>query len=437
MKKVSSFILITFMLCGMFCPSCTNDDAQKINVTDSKVYVVISDIHLGDQRSLTNNYSWNATMKDTLCLFLDYLKQHSNEWDELIVNGDFIDEWVVPIGKPTIADENDNPITEKEFFGKVVSANQNVFDKFRELTGLGKKLTYIPGNHDMNTTEEDFNTYLTGVFNQARESCSGLGHYSPTSHIFMEHGHRYDIFNAPYKGKDGIDGIPSGSIIPSGFFTTKFNTSSGGGSTAGSFTDEELQGYEALGDATYNTLWGMMANIIDQIATPLSHEQIPVVTNIDGMIKPYTWDAFATNNCTLFNGIVDGQTNGWSARCNYNGAVIVPSVAQSVLSGISEKYCDIIGLDVLKKSTARILVWGHSHAPIIKSVTDDSGKKCLYLNVGCWVDTKKVANASNTSSFGIVRLKSANEYVVSLHRFKVQDGQSIVEDVQKDSIKID
>ena len=42
-------------------------------------------------------------------------------------------------------------------------------------------------------------------------------------------------------------------------------------------------------------------------------------------------------------------------------------------------------------SKARIVVFGHTHAPMLKSFTNTNGEACIYANSGTWID-KKIKN---------------------------------------------
>ena len=39
-------------------------------------------------------------------------------------------------------------------------------------------------------------------------------------------------------------------------------------------------------------------------------------------------------------------------------------------------------------SSVRIVVFGHSHEPLIASYTNPKGEKCIYVNSGTWEDQK-------------------------------------------------
>jgi len=394
------------LLASLFLLSC-NKDKQNEPARTGKTYIVISDLHLGDSRSVSEGYGWNKQVKDTLSLFLDYLAADKN-WDELIIAGDLFEEWTSPADVASLRDNSGNPVSEAVFFQKLVADNQAIFDKFRALKNSGRKLVYIPGNHDMLTTVSDFDAYLSGIFEQARtDGNPGMGEYRPDLNIYVEHGHRYDILNAPYKGKCGVDGIPTTSILPPGFFECKIYTSSKMEKTKGRIIDRPT-----LDDVAYDVLWDALGKLFGER---------DVVTKLDGMIKTYGFDDYAGSDCALFNKIDDltCTNDGWASRCERNKAFMVPSVTTSILAGFVYDNCDKMGLEILESgaSGSRILVWGHSHSAKLLTSTCD-GKKVIYLNTGCWVDAAE-AGAENTCTFGKITAPNNSSYEVSLCRFDV------------------
>jgi len=417
MKTIKSFFALALLV---LLTSCNKGNTP---ILTEKTYIVISDLHLGDSRSVSEGYGWNKHMKDTLAFFLDYLEADQN-WDELIVAGDLFEEWTSPADVAAMRDNNGKIITEAEFFQKIVTDNQAIFDKFRRLKNSGRKLVYIPGNHDMLTTNNDFNNCLSGIFEQARTvGVDGMGEYSPNNNLYIEHGHRYDILNAPYTGKCGVDDIPESSILPPGFFECKIYTSSKTETTK-SATDAPI-----LDKHIYDILWDALGKMFGER---------DVVTGLDGMTKTYSFSEYAGSQCLLFNKIDDLTciNDGWAARCNRNKAYMVPSITTSILSGFLYDYCDQMGLDILESgaSGAHILVWGHSHSPKLLTCTSADNKKAIYLNTGCWVDGAQ-AGAENTGTFGKITKLKGRGYEVSLCRFDIAaDGSKTITTLGTESL---
>lgn len=415
-----------FVFCCLCLISLSSFSCAKKKDNANKTYIIVSDIHLGDQRSINEAYGWNLHQKDTLMAFMDYIIANKL-CNEFIIAGDLIDEWVAPPAYPAFADQSGNILTEREFFRGVVNANRNVFNKFAELKNSGVKLVYVSGNHDMQVTEEDFDEVLPGLFTQARTAgVEGMGEYSPVSQIFIEHGHRYDILNAPYIGKNGVDGI-SGSILPPGYFVSKLdcgNRMENKGQNA-----QDLVQSKGLSDISYNIYW-------EALALLFGREDVATMT--DGMTQNYPFDDYAFNTSKLYNGIDDleEQNDGWSVRCQRNKAKFVPTVTESLLSGVIYDYCDKMGLNLLDNTDlgARIVVWGHSHDPKFL-VSRDSGEKRVHVNTGCWVDGK-IAGSENTATFCKITVRKGSLYTVSLCRFYIdENGQGHVEELSTTTLE--
>lgn len=404
----------------------TCDKVEKPEPGNTTKIIVISDLHLGDSRSIRDGYGWSLGMRDTLGMFLDYLAA-DDSWDELVIAGDMIDEWVVPAGYETLADKDGNPVSEREFFGEVISANSDIFDKFWTLKNQGRKLVYIPGNHDMSTTADDFNQLLPGLFHQARSATvAGVGEYRPCGEVFIEHGHRYDVMNAPYVGKVGIDDIPDGSILPPGFFVS--NVVASADLRKLSPTSQTRLQVTALDDVAYDLYWKVIES---------SYGQDSVITNIDGMKRKYAYEEYAKSSAYLFKNVdkYDEPNDGWNVRCSRNEAVLVPSISNCIIGQMFYSFYDQIGLDVLASSSfsPRVLVWGHTHEPKLEKGDSAEGRRTIYVNTGCWVDASR-AGAENTSTFCVIEYGGLT-VSASIKRFDVDVlGQPTITLLDKESI---
>lgn len=420
MKRTHFISQFAFVFCCIFLMSISLFSCKKKADATGKSYIIVSDIHLGDQRSIDEGYGWNLQQKDTLMAFINYVI-NNKLCDEFIIAGDLIDEWVAPPTYPAFADQSGNILTEKEFFRSIVNANRPVFNKFAELRNAGVELVYIPGNHDMQITDDDFSSILPGLFTQARTpGVAGMGDYSPTSKIFIEHGHRYDITNAPYIGKNGVDSI-SGSILPPGYFVSKLdcgNRIANGGQSA--FANAQSQAKD-LNDISYNVYWEAIGGLFGKS---------DVATMTDGMTKTYSFDDYAYNTSKLYYGIdnLEEQNDGWRVRCQRNKAKFCPSVTESLLSGVIYDLCDKMGVYLMDNTNlgARVVVWGHSHEPKF-IVSEASGEKRVHVNTGCWVDGR-IAGGENTATFCKITSEKDNHYTVSLCRFKIDaNGEGKIE----------
>lgn len=185
---------------------------------ETKKVVIISDIHMGDHRSVEKGWGWFNENRPVLKEFLEDIAAHPEKFSTLVVAGDMFDEWVAPMDvTPFINLKGEESRMESDFFEVLVHDNAEIIDAFRKVKSAGIELVYVPGNHDMTCTAADFSTYLPGLFTQARDA-EGLGAYTPQGmdEVVIEHGHRYDFNDMP----NPIS--MEGSILPIGYTISKY-----------------------------------------------------------------------------------------------------------------------------------------------------------------------------------------------------------------------
>ena len=73
--------------------------------------------------------------------------QKTRDVRELVIDGDFLDEWMVPASYPAHTDS-------AAFYDKVVANNPTVINELKNVMASGIKLVYVPGNHAHNTAEK-------------------------------------------------------------------------------------------------------------------------------------------------------------------------------------------------------------------------------------------------------------------------------------------
>lgn len=396
-----------------------------ISGTTKKTYIIMSDLHLGDQRAKDMKYGNTINSTDTIVAFLDYLKTYDS-WDELILNGDIFDEWSIPSNMLARADAQGNPISEVQFLEAIVKANQPIFDRLGQLKDAGHKIVYILGNHDMQVTSDDLESVLPGLFTFCGEN--GIGAYSPDPVLFIEHGHRYDMFNSPYKGKVGIDNIPEGSILPPGFFIARAGTDKRMELNNESSTQRKIDpiNESVLDDIAYDIAWSIV-----EIVCPLSD----VVTGTDGMTRTYTPDEYKGSESRLFKGIdlYEGEF-GWDKRCEDNGAMFVPSIVESVAFCEIPFALDHLGKELvcMKEISPRIVVWAHSHSASFEVMEAADKGTVIYVNDGCWVDDSEARPESNRC-FAEISIENRRAQA-ALKQFSLKDSKPEIKVCNSDEI---
>ena len=364
----------------------TNNARDKI--------VVISDLHLGNDLAYSENVKHLKRLKE----FLKEVRSSATV-KELVIGGDMFDEWYVPTRVDTYGGG-----TQADFVRKTVAANQHIFDVLNGIIKDEKvKLTYIPGNHDMGFTAENVNIAMPGV-NQARDAGNkyGVGTYHPDGYaeIAIEHGHRYDFFCALTPNANEADA--PGSLLPPGYFFSRI--------AANSFTDPTT--HEAatkvpevkLNDATnpeqytkyiYYNLW---KKVIQDVIYVKDNFGDPIITTkVGNYTKTYAINDILPQNSTtdgsiqmnLYNGLFT-QSN-WESRLKFNNVEVMTKINEALKGSLETEFLDEqASVQYFKNplSNVRLVVFGHTHKPMIKTYSNFNDKACIYVNSGTWEDQK-------------------------------------------------
>jgi len=347
--------------------------------------VCISDIHLGDDRSINNGYGWQRNNRNLLVGFLNYIRQSPNI-KELIIAGDLFDEWVAPMDVDPL-----NGKTPSEFVDSIAVANQEIIDAFNSTIQDGLiKVTYVPGNHDMLVTSVDIARIFPGI-SQARDA-QGLGAYTPADRpeIVIEHGHRYDFYNAP-DPVSNRDITKTNSLLPPGFFVTKVASTSDlekitllnkpEGITVDTANQSQYNYY------LYLFAWDL---ILWQKPVKESHDAKIIRTDMDGYTSSYAINdivPYDIGGGTLDVNLYKGIQDTWHQRQTSNLVPAPIDKAEAIAAGALDIVLDAQALQqyiLIPSSGKRIVVFGHTHKTIIAKFPD---YKAVYVNTGTWVDS--------------------------------------------------
>ena len=355
------------------------------------VIVVISDVHMGDERSISGKYGWFNRNRNTLVNFLNYLRLNPNV-RELVIAGDMFDEWVAPMTSDTF-----NGVSESEFVDMIVAANKSVTDAINDIITDGNiKVTYVPGNHDMLVGSVDIQRVFPGI-SEARDA-QGLGTYTPLDRpeIIIEHGHRYDLFNAP----DMISNrsiTNTDSIIPPGFMVSKIATTSDLDRGQSTFLRQQIK--DALGggsESHYLSYWAAWQLIMSQKPVKENWDDKLIQTRVDGYTDTYAINDlipyYETDNGPLDVNLYKGILDTWYDRQARNQVPvpILPEIA--IAAGALNAVLDAQSITqyfLNLSSSKRIVVFGHTHDAGIFSVLNHALRGAIYANSGTWVDNGK------------------------------------------------
>jgi len=156
-------------------------------------------------------YDWlNQGEGNVLADFLIYLHGNEPELSELVIVGDFLDNWICP--------NDELPPS----FGEVLAAHPQIIAAMNALLAKGVRLVCVEGNHDMYLAKADLDLVL--------HPSANLEFYHDfylNEGIYAVHGHSFDPFNMRVTdGPSNYSGLPLGYFISRIMATQKALTGS-------------------------------------------------------------------------------------------------------------------------------------------------------------------------------------------------------------------
>ena len=392
--------------------------------------VCISDVHMGEERAVDRGYSWFAENADALQDFVEKV-QEDETVRELVILGDLFDEWLIPFDTKPF----DGTVTNsREYFHAVRNAPTNalIFDTLAEISSGGKiHLVYVRGNHDMLIDPTTLDELLPdAVF---KGQIPGLGSYSPVAGVMMEHGHRYDFFNSPQQL------VNPDHILPPGYFVSRLwaagmaaeadqeGALSAAETDQGPFGDKELAFPLAWDAALIYTEVQFPA-----LDPPSLSDPVILMSGIDGYADPFSFDGAKAM-------YVDGNIKTlWPDTQDQNGVQAIMPVAISILNGHSDlfveaevEYLENEGRDI------RIVVFGHTHAPMLDVYPPGDPHTGIYANTGSWVNEASAGyiggSANNVRTFVVyspAAWTGSNLDVVTLYQYNLSNDGATYEPVK-------
>ena len=388
-KKIMSLLLVcTFVVSlALFATGCTSEAAKPLweAGNERNKIVVISDLHLG----IDDRYS---EMIDNRPLLVDFLKRLQNTKDvsELVIAGDFLDEWFLPVYYPVYTDQ-------EQFYREVIENNQVVIDELNKVADSGIKLVYVIGNHDITLEKEVLQKAIPKI-KQSRD-VKGLGaYYTGDKHeIVIEHGHRYDVFSAPDTVSNAELTGNDDSILPAGYFYARY---------AATWVLEdkptvakELPVVATVPDKTNADQYGayiyysILKNITGHITPNEGLDEEIFDMRVAGFDDAYTFLDFypaqqpdgTISAPVLYRNI----QRTWDERQMLNKVKVKNSFIEAASGALDWKYflkqARVQYIDNPEESVD-IVVFGHTHGPTLQNL----GNGAYYINSGTWIDDNTV-----------------------------------------------
>jgi UDP-2,3-diacylglucosamine pyrophosphatase LpxH len=367
--------------------------------------VVISDLHLG----VNDRFAETVKNRPILVDFLQRLRV-TTDVRELVINGDFLDDWFLPLTQPAHSDAY-------AFYQEVVRNNAVVITALQRIAWSGIKLVYVPGNHDMTLVFGLLTDEIPELV-EARDA-EGLGAHrcGDRDEILIEHGHRFDPFSAP-DPVTNADLCPPDekTMLPAGYFYARFGASW----VAQGFPPikKDYPRITEVPDPADEDQYGAYAyyqvlNLEMHRLTPIERFEDKVVDlDYDGLHGSYSLQDFypvlqdgRISAPTLFREI---QTT-WRERERINRVDYPIPFAEAAAGALDINYfAKQAGRQYLndRSGQTEIVVFGHTHVPDFREFP--LGK--VYLNEGTWIDHNPAAPSERT--FAVITTGSLSQAVV-------------------------
>jgi len=354
---------------------------QTESTRETKRIVVISDLHLG----VDDSFSETVKNKNLLAEFLERLLV--SDIDELVIAGDMLDEWFVPITFPSHTDLG-------VFFRQVADNNAGIMAAFKKVIQSGVKVSYVPGNHDLLLDEETLANLIPGIF-QARD-VEGLGTYRTgmRSEIAIEHGHRYDSFCSPdpLSNKEITGDYPS--FLPPGYFFTRLAATSVMEGKSASKKDLPYIEAPSKEDADQQDaysyykvwLWAMTTFPIEA-----GFDEKFLYCGVNGYDNSFSLsDILPTvqEDGSISSVLYANVQRRWETVQELNRVVTKNPFALATAGAIDHTFFDAQAVKQYfdLDPCIDVVVFGHSHVPVINRFQQGYDKEKVYANSGTWID---------------------------------------------------
>jgi UDP-2,3-diacylglucosamine pyrophosphatase LpxH len=378
--------------------------------------IVISDIHLG----IDDKFAETVKNKPLLISFLRKVQEEKLA-DELVINGDFLDQWFLPA-------DLDTPQDSDEFYKEVALNNQDVINQFKSVMDSGIRLVYISGNHDMTLSHKTLDDILPGIV-QYRD-VRGLGRYRTGNRgeVVIEHSHRYDMFCAPDTLSNREFMKYGEPILPAGYFLTRVGVTSimqGMPEVEREIAEIDMppeDDFDQLGAYAYYKFWQFI--LLDMIPVNQGFDEEFIKVNVDGFQGNFSINDIIPmqNEDGIYARLYRNVQRNWDEMQRRNLVPTPNSPAESLMNLMNKDYY----IDYAKRQyfdldpTVDVVVFGHTHNPAYR-VYDGYDKPKVVVNEGTWIDE----NRDDPNNVGTFALVDSGDETTKVELLKYVDGEFV------------
>lgn len=371
--------------------------------------VVVSDLHLGVDDKFAQEVSDRP-------LFVEFVGRLIAVGDvrELVIAGDFLDEWIIPLSYPSHSDSD-------EFYRDCIANNQDVFDALAKAIKAGIEVVYVPGNHDMTLTEDVLAAAVPGLV-QARDA-QGLGVHitGDRNEIAIEHCHRYDVYSAPDTISNRDLAGNDRTLLPPGYFYARLGTewaAEGEPSIVVDYPkiDQAPPSSDIDQTGAYLHYKVMTSLLLTQYTPDIDFDEKVFEAKFAGLVGPYSEYDICPR--MMDDGTISAPTlyrnfqRTWDERQTVNEVQVkLPFIEAVSGTGKPEYWRKQANAQYLEKTGSGIdvVVFGHSHIPDFH----DFGDGRYYVNDGTWID--KNLDADLTRTFAVITTGATDSAALYLY----------------------
>lgn len=356
--------------------------------------IVISDIHLGIDDAIAEN----VKNRPLLIAFLNRIREQRLA-DEVVINGDFLDQWFLPGSYHHVVDSD-------AFYRQCAENNRSVLDAFQRLVESGIPVIYVPGNHDMTLSYETLADLIPGI-RQMRD-VRGLGRYrtGTRGEVVIEHCHRYEFLCAP----DSIsnqDFMKYGQpILPPGYLFALVGVQSiveGAPKPEKSVWDipaPDPSDRDQMIAYSYYRFW---KDILDKMFPVRESFDDPFIEiGVDGFQGRFSLNDVIPQltNEGITAKLYPHMQRNWDELLRRNLAAaqvdLLEQLQRLTDQTLRAEYAKAQYFDL--DPTVDVVVFGHTHVPYYQEFTEGYDRKKIYVNEATWIDNN-MDDPENTAVF--------------------------------------